>query len=58
MCPGYLSAMGIKVPPKKSKGSNVGFIKAEEETRRINDKLGENSFGVGQKVERMNEKGK
>ena len=58
MCPGYLSAMGIKIPPRKSKGSNVGFIKAEEETRKINDKLGENSFGIGQKVERMNEKAK
>ena len=50
MCPGYLSAMGIKVPAKKSKGSDVAFIKADEESRKINNKLGENMFGLGQKA--------
>lgn len=51
--------MGIKVVKKKNaRMADCSFMRAEEETKKIHQKLEQRNFSVGGKVERLNEKTK
>lgn len=57
ICPGYLQAMGIKIAKKKNaRMADCTFMKADEENKKISQKLEERNLSLGVKVERLNEK--
>lgn len=46
ICPGYLSALGIKVPKKNKRSTDCAFIRSNEETQKIKKHLGTRVLGT------------